>query len=113
MIIVKLNKPEFEYDIHSLIKAFYANQDVSVTAEDKVYEEPAIIEMQVTYQEHSIRISWQENHFADSKNAESEAKNANDAVDLERIELSGREFTVNFSDRTETKNLLKKNLYQI
>lgn len=127
MIIVKLNKPEFEYDIHSLIKAFYANQDVSVTAEDKVYEEPAIIEMQVTYQEHSIRISWQENHFADSKNAESEAKstgdaaknaedaakNTNDAVDLERIELSGREFTVNFSDRTETKNLLKKNLYQM
>ena len=42
MIVIRLNRPEFEYDIHSLVKAFYPKQDVAVTAEDKSYEEPAI-----------------------------------------------------------------------
>ena len=39
MILAKLNQPEFEYDIHSLIKAFYPEQNVSATAEEKIYEE--------------------------------------------------------------------------
>ena len=30
MIVVKLNKPQFEYDIHSLIKSFYPAEDVKV-----------------------------------------------------------------------------------
>ena len=30
MIVVRLNKAEFEYDIHSLVKAFYPAQDVKV-----------------------------------------------------------------------------------
>ena len=30
MIVVKLNKPQFEYDIHSLLKAFYPAEDVKV-----------------------------------------------------------------------------------
>ena len=29
MIIAKLNQPEFEYDIHSLVKAFYPEETVS------------------------------------------------------------------------------------
>ena len=39
MILAKLNQPEFEYDIHSLIKAFFPEENVSATAEDKKYEE--------------------------------------------------------------------------
>ena len=39
MILAKLSKPEFEYDIHSLIKAFFPEENVSATAEDKKYEE--------------------------------------------------------------------------
>ena len=30
MINVNLNKPEFEYDIHSLIKAFFPKDDVEI-----------------------------------------------------------------------------------
>ena len=30
MIVVKLNQPQFEYDIHSLVKAFYPAEDVKV-----------------------------------------------------------------------------------
>ena len=33
MITVCLNKAEFEYDIHSLVKAFYAREDVKVFAD--------------------------------------------------------------------------------
>ena len=35
MIEVTLNQPEFEYDIHSLIKAFYPSEYVGVSAEKK------------------------------------------------------------------------------
>lgn len=87
MIAVTLNKPEFEYDIHSLIKAFYPEQDVSVTAEDKTYEEPAIWQMQIVYGEKEITIIWQENET--------------------------RTVSVDFADRAETKNRLKQVLYQM
>lgn len=33
MITVCLNKAEFEYDIHSLVKAFYPEKDVKVFAD--------------------------------------------------------------------------------
>lgn len=95
MIIVRLNRPEFEYDIHSLVKAFYPKQDVSVTAEEKTYEEPAVWEMQLSYLDNSIRIAWWENG--------EEAAH----------ELPGREFSVDFSDRAAVKNTLKQNLYEM
>lgn len=112
MIKVTLNKPEFEYDIHSLIKAFYPEQDVSVTAEEKVYEEPMLWEMQVAYKEHKICITWQENYAMDSQKSGGDNK-AGDRESEEKRELPAREFEVDFNDRTETKNLLKKNLYQM
>ena len=30
MIIVYFNKPDYEYDVHSLIKAFFPNEDVEL-----------------------------------------------------------------------------------
>ena len=35
MIIIQLNKQDFEYDLHSLVKSFYPGEDVTVC-----YEEP-------------------------------------------------------------------------
>lgn len=102
MIIVKLNKPGFEYDIHSLIKAFYPEQNVSVTSEEKAYEEPAILQMQMDYLDSTIRIAWQEYEF------EGEG-----IVPMSSTELTGTEFAVDFSDRTGTKNLLKQRLYRM
>lgn len=40
MIAVELSKPGFEYDVHSLVKAFFPEQDVKVYIEDS--EEPEI-----------------------------------------------------------------------
>lgn len=86
MIEVTLNKPEFEYDIHSLIKAFYPQEYVGVSAEEKQYEEPVASRMNVEYGTNAIKILWQSGE---------------------------REFTVDFADRAETKNRLKQNLYEM
>ena len=91
MILAKLNQPEFEYDIHSLIKAFFPEENVSATAEDKKYEEEITLQFQVEYEPQQIKIEWKE------KNQESH----------------DRSFPVDFLDRTETKNELKQNFYQI
>lgn len=50
MIKVKLNKPEFEYDIHSLVKAFYPEGQVVVSAEEKATEEQVLWQMTISYQ---------------------------------------------------------------
>lgn len=118
MILVKLNKPEFEYDIHSLIKAFYPEQNVSVTAENKAYDEPAFLQMQIDYLENSIRIAWQEYKYAGGQPAGKEAAQeqkmvVDNLVPEDVVELEGITFTVDFSDRAETKNLLKQNLYRM
>ena len=91
MILAKLSKPEFEYDIHSLIKAFFPEENVSATAEDKKYEEEITLQFQVEYEPQQIKIEWK------GKNQESH----------------DRSFPVDFSYRTETKNELKQNFYQI
>ena len=91
MILAKLSKPEFEYDIHSLIKAFFPEKNVSATAEDKKYEEEITLQFQVVYEPQQIKIEWK------GKNQENQ----------------DRSFPVDFSDRTETKNELKQNFYQI
>ena len=57
MIVAKLNQSEFEYDIHSLIKAFYPSENVSATVEDKEYGEPVTSRMTVDYGENRIDIS--------------------------------------------------------
>lgn len=105
MIIVTLNKPEFEYDIHSLIKAFYPEQNVSVTAEHKAYDERSIWDMKLDYLENGIRIAWWKNEY--------DAEDETSLIPAHTTELPQREFEVDFSDRAEAKNLLKQNLYQM
>ena len=93
MIIVKLNKPEFEYDIHSLVKAFFPEENVSVTAEEKHYDEPASWMFRMDYREEGIAVEWR-------KNGEEEP--------------AGQAFiTADFTERKEAKNQLKQGLYQI
>ena len=86
MIEVTLNQPEFEYDIHSLIKAFYPSEYVGVSAEKKEYDEPVTSRMHVEYTDDAITLRWQQGETAP-------------AVE--------RTFAVDPLDRPETKNRLK------
>ena len=92
MILAKLNKPEFEYDIHSLIKAFFPEENVSATAEDKKYDEEITLTFQICYGEKEIFIAW------------------DGMTSGKKGEVS---FEVDFSDRQATKNQLKQKLYQV
>lgn len=104
MIEVTLNKPEFEYDIHSLIKAFFPAEYVGVSAEKKQYEEPVTAKMHIEYGEDAIQIRWRQKVQIPE---ESELADADDGTWVTR------EFPVNFADRTDTKNRLKQNLYEL
>lgn len=123
MIEVTLNKPEFEYDIHSLIKAFFPAEYVGVSAEEKQYEEPVTSRMQVEYKEETIRIRWK---YGDVPATEEETAGRNvrtcdlmAGADLSKENANKgtawvvREFPVDFSDRADTKNRLKQNLYEL
>lgn len=108
MIEVLLNKPEFEYDIHSLIKAFFPEQYVGVSAEKKEYDEKIDIRMQVNYGEDTIQITWQEIMHAN------EDAQANEKPGQEEVkEIPGETIQVDFSDRVRTKNQLKQMLYRM
>ena len=93
MIIVKLNKSEFEYDIHSLVKAFFPEENVSVTAEEKHYDEAASWMFRMDYREDGIAVEWRKN------GKEEPAGQAYIAAD--------------FTERKEAKNQLKQGLYRI
>ena len=93
MIAVKLNQPEFEYDIHSLIKAFFPEENVSVTAEEKRYDEEISGYMEIDYKQDSIHMEWKQEKEGES--------------------LQSDDISVDFSDRKETKNQLKQGLYQL
>ncbi len=64
MFAVKINKTTYEYDIHSLVKAFYPEEEVKVltpdTSEDKVKELEPQIKMEVTFQKEEIKILFLE-----------------------------------------------------
>ena len=55
MIWIELNKRDFEYDIHSLVKAFFAEKDVSIADCDAGTVE---LKISVFYEQKSIRIRF-------------------------------------------------------
>lgn len=121
MIAVTLNKPEFEYDIHSLIKAFYPEEYVGVAAEQKSYDAekgPIWLQFLVEYptQDHAdcIRILWQQiERWEDTDFDETRGEGHLPGEVKNMIPLPGREIQVDFADRAETKNRLKRGLYEM
>lgn len=108
MITVSLNEANFEYDIHSLVKAFYGKEDVKVFADKEKIKEleeekTPLFHMEVSYisreeseePEDKIRFEiWKPEAEGSKKQAETEV-------------------SADFSNRKETKNRLKQSLYQM
>lgn len=59
MIVVRLNQPQFEYDIHSLVKAFYPAEDVKVFEEGtkELESDAGMPECTVMFEENRITFS--------------------------------------------------------
>ena len=94
MIIVKLNQPGFEYDIHSLVKSFYPAEDVYVSVQEKQTDEPVLFYMECQYATDEIRLSvWKEKEKREDK-----------PLNEQIVPVAG-------ADRKEVKNRLKRVLY--
>lgn len=92
MIIIQLNKQDFEYDVHSLVKAFYPGMEVSVFS-GKALEAEAELKISFVYEDDRIGISIS-------------------AADGEVLLQGSREINY-YADRKETKNQLKALLYEL
>ncbi|MBO5302808.1 MAG: coproporphyrinogen dehydrogenase HemZ [Lachnospiraceae bacterium] len=102
MITVQLNKADFEYDIHSLVKAFYPAENVQVGVELKPTEEEISFRVVTNYFENCIEIAFYE------------AADTQAIVDITNVTPKlKKEIEVDFSDRKDTKNRLKQAYYQM
>ena len=93
MIVVQLNKRDFEYDIHSLIRAFYPGVDVTVFQEGETAPEEYEYKLEVNYFADRIEMIW--------KDTKGEVL----ASDSREVQYE--------KDRKETKNVLKRALYDV
>lgn len=101
MILVKLNKRDFEYDIHSLIRAFYPGMEVSVFIPGIFQDGPGQRKEQET-PELTVRITLEDQRIGCS---------FEDACGKVLIQRSTD--VDECADRKETKNCLKALLYQM
>jgi len=59
-IEVKVNIPSYEYDIHSLVKAFYPKAEVSVQVKEQ-FETDCILKIDVHFTEEHVNVTTYEN----------------------------------------------------
>ncbi|MCI9137352.1 MAG: coproporphyrinogen dehydrogenase HemZ [Lachnospiraceae bacterium] len=122
MITVYLNKADFEYDIHSLVKAFYAGEDVKVFADrEKIQklqkEQFLLFHMEIFYRRDRIEIflyiplrrDGVGQAVKDAEEMRREAEKESEHYMLQRQAV----VKTDFSERKETKNQLKQCLYQL
>ncbi len=110
MIEVHQNKNDFEYDIHSLVRAFYPGVDVTVScpednagqkAAGEEDQEECILRIMITYGDNEISI------YLEEPSKDQQESSGKDAARKGNIAL-GQDF-----DRAETKNVLKQLLYDL
>ena len=90
MIEVIVNRPSFEYDIHSLVKSFFPREDVQIHVQDTFTEDTAL-RISVEFTDETVSICLME---------QGEEKESGASV-------------INYAERKETKNRLKRQLYQL
>lgn len=90
MLIVKINKAQFEYDIHSLVKAFYPEEEIKVV----LFEESSSF----TFEETIFEIVFGEEQIT---------------ISVNESELIKKVLLEQPTERTVVKNQLKQLLYQI
>lgn len=109
MIVVRLNKAEFEYDIHSLVKAFYPTENVKVFEKGtkEMESSEGMPEFSVLFEENritfSVRTKEKSSFFTEQKKAVAEQKEKiTDSIELKEQE-----------DRPSIKCKLKHLMYTV
>ncbi len=113
MIPVSISEANFEYDIHSLVQAFYPGREVIVRVflPEELREKAAEAEfvLILTYGDDSIEFALYPGNGADGTPAGT-AKNPTDGTPVPVLE---RRVAVDPANRRETKNRLKQTLYRL
>lgn len=96
MIVVRCNEDNYTYDLHSLVKAFYPSEDVKVFKDgDKdLNSDNGLPEIEVLYGQNDLRIC---------------VRVADDATKEQETYIDD----IDYSDRPEYKNHLKRTLYRV
>ena len=98
MLTVLINKPQFEYDIHSLVRAFYPGEDVKVICAEEApeAENSALPVIHLSFEEESVTMTLMvtTQNGAGSEFRVSRVEHASDAA------------------RVEIKNLVKQLIYK-
>ena len=110
MIKITLNEADYEYDIYSLVQAFFPGEDLYLDyqiEEKNVEDLPYQVKKRIKLQKDNISPS----HTLDVKYGDStiDLKFVDEKGECIEEKLSG----IDFSDRPETKNSLKKSIYGI
>ena len=142
MIVINFNKPEFEYDVHSMVKAFFAKEDVEMyytcSPEEVAGKNVACTHREIVNREDVVhypektkstnaRGQAKESVSNQTKsNTDNNCENQDQVFYIDYLEdkisikwtignekLYARDFHVDFADRKETKNTLKQNLYAL
>lgn len=116
MITVQLNKDDFAYDIHSLVKAFYPSENVSVYTGTKAISEPVSLMVYVDFEPGHVRLVLAEptNEIRqDAQKAGHTLPLAGNMPQKAGNSLPEDEFAVDESNRKEMKNLLKQHIYDM
>ena len=109
MILVQLNKDDFAYDIHSLVKAFYPSENVSVCVVPKDSSEPVRLLIKVNYRVGEISIAMQEPEQIQHKEVPQPDGARQEAGHILRETV----FPVDDTDRRQTKNQMKRHIYEM
>ncbi|HBN55548.1 MAG TPA: coproporphyrinogen dehydrogenase HemZ, partial [Lachnospiraceae bacterium] len=90
LIEIIVNRPGFAYDIHSLVKAFFPGKDVSVRVQE-AFTKQTRLQMKVDFTDGLVHTVW-----------------------LEEGQIKGEGTKeIDYTDRKETKNHLKRQIYGI
>ena len=87
MITVQLNEPDFEYDIHSLVKAFYPQHDVLVKAMPREEFPESVFHLVVNYdrKNHMIDFKFYEREQQETQEDDNVAKEEKVAQDHDNV----------------------------
>ena len=134
MIVINFNKPEFEYDVHGLIKAFFPKEDVQMyytcPEEEVEGQNVACTHRELDAEDEDTRRLLEEAEHVfyidyirseDKKNQIEccgDKESINNTVIIKWVEKSTKEVRtsqsiVDASDRKQMKNILKKDLYNL
>ena len=115
MIVINFNKPEFEYDVHSMVKAYLPKEDVEMyytcPLEEVEGKNVACTHREIENEDEETRKRLEEAEYVFYVDYLENKISIKWIIGGEK--LFARDFVVDFADRKETKNQLKQNLYDL